>query len=95
MGKENFKQSVLDKKWNDIASAQLVGRRIVSVSYMTEEEARSWGWTSRGLVICLDDGNYLLPSADDEGNGAGALFTSNKKNPVLPVLPAFLTEEQA
>jgi hypothetical protein len=90
-----MKNLILEKKWNDIASAQLVGKKIVAVSYMTDKEAKSWGWTSRGVVISLDDGSYLLPSADDEGNGAGALFTSDKKHPVLPVLPAFLTEEQA
>ena len=84
-----MKNLILEKKWNDIASAQLVGRRIVAVSYMTEEEARSWGWSSRGVVISLDDGSYIFPSADDEGNGAGAIFTSNEKNPVLPVIPAW------
>ena len=37
-------------------------------------------------VMQLDDGNLVYPSQDDEGNGAGALFTNDKKNPTLPVL---------
>ena len=94
MDKEIFKQSVLEKKWTDIASAQLLGRTIKKVRYLTNKEAEELGWDSRCVVLILDNGNYVFPSADDEGNDAGAFFTVDKKNPVLPVLPAFLTEEQ-
>ncbi len=76
----------LDRKWNGIARALLVGRRIVEVGYMTREEAAGLGWTRRPLVIVLDDGTTLHAASDDEGNAAGALFTSNAAHPILPVL---------
>ncbi len=76
----------LDKKWNDIARALLVGRRIVEVSYMTREEAAGLGWSRRPVVLVLDDGTQVYASSDDEGNNGGALFTSSHDNPVLPAL---------
>jgi hypothetical protein len=75
-----------EKRWTDIASAQLLGRRIAYVRYMTDAEAKALGWYSRPVVLQLDDGNLIFPSQDDEGNGAGALFTNDDKQPVLPVL---------
>jgi len=44
------------------------------------------GWYHSPVVIVLDNGNAIFPSADDEGNNAGALFTNDDLNPVLPVL---------
>lgn len=73
-------------RWNKIATDMLVGRKIVSAVYMDKDEAAVFGWNQRALIIQLDDGNLLIPSADDEGNGPGALFTNNDENPVLPVL---------
>ena len=79
-----------DKKietyWTGIAQAQLLGKKIVEVRYLSQEEADDLGWDERCVVIHLDDGNLILPSRDDEGNGAGSLFTNNEKNPTLPVL---------
>jgi hypothetical protein len=70
--------------WANIASDQLLGRRIVGVRYMTIPEMQVYFWQSRALVLELDDGNLIFPAADDEGNDAGVLFTTNKKNPVIP-----------
>jgi hypothetical protein len=44
------------------------------------------GWDKSGIVLMLDDGTYIYPSRDDEGNGAGALFTSHADLPVIPVI---------
>jgi hypothetical protein len=71
-------------KWANIASDQLLGRRIVGVRYMTIPEMQQQFWQSRALVIELDDGNLIFPVADSEGNEPGVLFTSNEKNPVIP-----------
>lgn len=76
----------LNKHWTDIAKAQLLGRKIVDVRYMTVEESEDMGWFSQPVVFELDDGNLIYPSADDEGNDGGALFTNNQANPVLPVM---------
>lgn len=67
--------SNLEKKWSKIAERIPVGRRIVSAKcaggYMT---------------VILDNGTELTPMRDDEGNGPGALYTSDKKVPILPVV---------
>jgi len=76
----------MDAKWNLIAQKMLVGKKVKAVSYMTDGEAQAMGWSSRPVVIEFEDGTQLIPSSDDEGNDAGALYTSDKKNPVLPVL---------
>jgi len=78
--------SKLDTRWNKIAQKQLLGKKIKAVSYMTEKEADSMGWSKRPVVIELEDGTHFFPSMDDEGNDGGALFTSDKENPTLPVL---------
>lgn len=72
--------------WTTLAADQLVGRTIKKVSYLSTKEAQQIGWSERPLVITLDDGNQIIPSRDDEGNGGGALFTNDAKNGVLPVL---------
>ena len=51
-----------------------------------QEEAEALGWSSRSVVMILDNGNIIYPSMDDEGNNAGALFTMNEDNPTLPVI---------
>lgn len=74
------------KQWNTHASKLLVGRTIKAVSYMLPAEVESHGWEGRALMIELDNGLVIYPSQDDEGNGPGALFTSDDKISVLPVL---------
>lgn len=76
----------IEDKWTRIAAAQLVGRTITKVRYMSQEEADDLGWYSRPVVMILSDGNVVFCSADDEGNNGGALFTNDKDQPVLPVI---------
>lgn len=73
-------------RWTKEASDLLVGRKIVRVRYMTQEECDHLGWTAKGIVIHLDDGNLIYPSRDDEGNDAGALFTNSDELPTIPVI---------
>ena len=75
------------KEWGDKVAKELVGRAIVAVRYLTVEEREELGWSWRSIVIQLDDGTLLWPSQDDEGNGAGALFTTLKHLPTVPVVP--------
>ncbi len=74
------------KDWEALASKQLLGKTIVKVRYMTDQEVEDLGWYSKALVLHLDDGNIIYPSADDEGNNAGALFTNNPEDDVFPVI---------
>lgn len=63
----------------------LLGRTIKLVRYMTNEEANEFGWYRRAVVIQLNDGTCIYPSRDDEGNDAGALFTTSEELPTIPV----------
>lgn len=76
----------METHWTKVAKDQLLNRKIVAVRYLSESERSDLGWNYRPVVIQLDDGNLIFPSADDEGNDAGALFTNSEKQPVLPVL---------
>ena len=75
------------KAWGDKVAKQLVGKAIVAVRYLTEEERAELDWFDRSVVIQLDDGTLIWPSRDDEGNGAGALFTTLEELPTIPVIP--------
>ena len=73
-------------RWEWTARNMLVGKTIAAVRYMTEEEAADSYFDSSPIVIIFDDGSYIFPMRDDEGNDAGALATSDEENPTLPVI---------
>ena len=76
---------VLKDKWQQKAEKILVGRKIVKVEWMTDEECEDWMWSSKPICMLLDDGTWIYPSKDDEGNDGGALFTTSKVESCLPV----------
>lgn len=73
-------------KWEQDCSKHLKGKTIKTVRYLNDEELEQFGWDRRSLVIFFTDGSYITPSADDEGNDAGALFTSFEGLEVIPVI---------
>ena len=79
-------EAELTKRWENVASKLLLNRKIVGVRYMTAAEADDHGWYTQCVVIKLDNGVLIYPSADDEGNAAGALFTTDPDEQTLPVL---------
>ena len=78
----------LETFWNKRARQVLLGQTIVSVNYMSEENAEQMGWYKRPIVFKLSNGTICYLSCDDEGNDGGALFFSDKngKHDELPVL---------
>ena len=60
-----------------------MGKKIVKVEWMGEDEKEEIGWHSRPLCMQLDDGTWIFPMADDEGNDGGALAVGNSET--LPV----------
>lgn len=64
----------LTTHWTEYAKQNLEGKTITTVRYLHSEEVEALGWHHSALVIQLSDGTLLFPSADDEGNDAGALF---------------------
>jgi len=75
-----------DNYWNKQASDYLVGRTILKVEWMSNDEAQDLGWYSRPLAILLYNGVWIYPMRDDEGNDGGALFTSDENNGCLPLM---------
>lgn len=75
------------KTWGDKVAKELVGKTIVAVRYLTDEEREDLDWYNRSIVLQLSDGTLIWPSQDDEGNGAGALFTTIESLPTVPVIP--------
>ena len=67
----------LKKMWTGTFKKHLVGKKITNIRYMTEKEKVDWMWSHCAIVIELDDGQRLIPWADDEGNDAGALYVGN------------------
>lgn len=76
----------LKEEWAADAEKLLLGKKIVAVRYMTDEEVLEIGWNKAPIVLQLDDGNIIFPSMDDEGNDAGALFTNDAKLPTIPTI---------
>lgn len=79
-------QDKVVQHWEAKASTVLVGRKIKAVRYLLPEEVQNLGWYARSVVIELDNGVLVWPSSDDEGNDAGALFTTDDRADTLPVI---------
>ena len=75
-----------DFQWIKAVAHKLVGKEIVSVSFMSKEEAEEWGWYNRPIQLRLSDGHQLIISQDDEGNDGGSVFTSYEELPIIPTL---------
>ena len=60
-----------------------MGRKIVKVEWMTEGESENIGWDSKPLCMQLDNGTWIFPMRDDEGNDGGALAVGEDET--LPV----------
>tara|TARA_R110002074_G_scaffold64529_2_gene154061 strand:- start:1241 stop:1489 length:249 start_codon:yes stop_codon:yes gene_type:complete len=79
-------QKSIVKRWEKDVRKLLLNRTIVKVRYLTDEEVEDLGWYAKAIVLHLDDGTLIYPSRDDEGNDAGALFTTNEDLPTIPVI---------
>ena len=75
----------LREHWGNLASNFLVGKTIRRVRYLNDREREDIAWDKSGLVIEFTDGHWLLPMRDDEGNDAGALWTSSQSE--INVIP--------
>jgi hypothetical protein len=73
----------------------LVGKKIIEVRQMTEEEVEYEGWPGPGddTVLVLDDGTRVYASCDPEGNMPGALFVRPKAETVYQATVYFTLDE--
>jgi hypothetical protein len=76
----------LIQEWEDKINAQLKGKTIAHVQYLTDEEISDLSWSKRGFVIVFTDGSYIYPTSDDEANNAGSMRTSFEELPIIPVI---------
>jgi len=74
------------KHWNSECQKHLEGKTIKNVRYMTDKEMNEMGWYNRPLMIFFTDGTYMYASQDDEGNGAGSLFTNIEGLEIIPTI---------
>ena len=74
----------LKKQWGKKASDFLVGKTIRAVVYMSDKEVEENDWYASNVKIIFTDGHWITPSADDEGNNSGVLFTTSDEIPVIP-----------
>tara|TARA_A100001388_G_scaffold69600_1_gene49299 strand:- start:1226 stop:1474 length:249 start_codon:yes stop_codon:yes gene_type:complete len=79
LGKENH--------WNEQARQVLEGKKIVSVRYMSNQEAEENGFDNRPVSFKLDTGEIIVVQSDDEGNNGGSLCVIKKgKIKILPTI---------
>lgn len=77
MNYDNVNQENL-KKWTNVAEKTLVGKKIVGVRYLSDEEMEERGWYKRPICFVLSDGTICVLASDDEGNDGGVLNTFDK-----------------
>ena len=82
----NDRKEALKTIWGEEAAKYIRGRRIIEVRYMTEKEVEDLGFRRAGIVLILDNGHFIFPSMDDEGNDCGALFTTFSEMHTVPVI---------
>jgi hypothetical protein len=71
--------------WQDLVNKHLLGRTIIKVKWLSPKESEKLlGWNDQPCEIFLDNGTILTPSADDEGNNAGAIFTNIEELSTIP-----------
>jgi len=80
--------------WTSLAKKLLLNRTIVNIEWVGVKEAEEvHGWDNRPIKLILDDGTYILPQCDDEGNDAGALLYINPKETVMSRGERFIKSE--
>ena len=72
--------------WTKVAEEVLLGRRILKVEYMSNEECNEYGWYKKPITFILDNGTRVIAQMDDEGNDGGVLTCLADKEEILPVL---------
>jgi len=83
------------RDWIEAATKALKGATVTNVDLLTKKECDDHMWDETGVVIELkmkqakgpDKIILIYPSADDEGNSPGALFTTIDNLGTIPVFP--------
>jgi hypothetical protein len=69
------------------ARKKLVGKRVVMVEYLDSDSASDLMWYKRPIIIHFDDGSFITPQQDDEGNDGGSLYyQKDDKFSIIPTI---------
>ena len=79
-------ENELALSWQKRIEKHLLGKSIIKIEYCSEELADEQGWHCQPIQILLDNGTWLTPTSDDEGNNGGAIHTNIKELPIVPVI---------
>ena len=82
-----MKKNDVITKLVDGVKDDLIGKKIVAITYLSEEEMKASYWNKRCPVLILEDGTAILPLSDDEGNESGVLEII-KINATTGILPS-------
>ena len=63
----------------------LIGKTIKNVIYIPLKDCKDRYWSKSPIAIELNDGNWIYPTSDDEGNNGGAMYTTFEDLPIIPV----------
>ena len=81
-----FDKKTIRKTWTDKVSKALIGKKITKVEYLSDKEVEDNMWYKTPVAIQLDDAYWLIPMMDDEGNDGGAISTTIREIPIIPVI---------
>lgn len=85
-----MKTQNLTQRWTKKAKDNLVGCQILKVEYMSEKDREEMGWYKSPLCMLISKPSgerfWMYSSMDDEGNDAGALFTTIDGYETIPTL---------
>jgi len=84
-------QNSLGQQWKNRLSPELLGQRIVRMHYMSKKDAEELGWYKRPLMLMLENGTWIIPQQDDEGNDGGALWLMNNTKELKETLAPVIT----
>ena len=84
-------QNSLGQQWKNRLSPELLGQRIVKMQYMSKKDAENMGWYKRPLMLMLENGTWIIPQQDDEGNDGGALWLMNGDKELKETLAPVIT----
>tara|TARA_R100001224_G_C3914885_1_gene113236 strand:- start:164 stop:445 length:282 start_codon:yes stop_codon:yes gene_type:complete len=88
-----IKNTPLNKTWELRTVKHLVGAKIIQVEYMPKDEVEHMMFENSPICLLLEDSKgkrfWIYPTADDEGNDGGAMFTSIQNYPVIPVISKY------
>ena len=76
----------VEQYWTELIAKHLVGRKITKVEYLPTEEMEENMWYKRPIAIRLDNGHWIVPMMDDEGNDGGAMSTTFRGLTTIPVI---------